>query len=125
MDAANPKLIAARLGHSTITITLDRYGHLFPSVEEALAEALDAAFTAEHAKSRRRADALNRTEVGGAVSRRGSRELAESDVDVRQGSSRIEVREPAIAFDVVVLLPLSDDVAPVAPMDEVAVAVDR
>jgi integrase len=43
---AHPKLISARLGHSTITITLDRYGHLFPSVEEALAEALDAAFAA-------------------------------------------------------------------------------
>jgi integrase len=44
---AHPKLIAQRLGHSSITITLDRYGHLFPSVEEALAEALDAAFAAE------------------------------------------------------------------------------
>lgn len=44
---AHPKLICARLGHSTITITLDRYGHLFPSVEEALAEALDAAFAAD------------------------------------------------------------------------------
>ena len=39
-------LIATRLGHSSITITLDRYGHLFPSVEEALAEALDVAFAA-------------------------------------------------------------------------------
>jgi integrase len=44
---AHPKLIASRLGHSTIQITLDRYGHLFPSVEEALSEALDAAFTAQ------------------------------------------------------------------------------
>jgi integrase len=43
---AHPKLISARLGHSTITITLDRYGHLFPSVEEALAEKLDATFVA-------------------------------------------------------------------------------
>lgn len=43
---AHPKLISARLGHSSITITLDRYGHLFPSVEEALAEALDVAFAA-------------------------------------------------------------------------------
>jgi integrase len=42
---AHPKLISARLGHSSIQITLDRYGHLFPSVEAALAEALDAAFT--------------------------------------------------------------------------------
>src|SRR5205807_9324964 len=41
---AHPKLIASRLGHSSITITLDRYGHLFPSVEEALADALDRTF---------------------------------------------------------------------------------
>jgi integrase len=41
------KLISARLGHSSIMITLDRYGHLFPSVEEALAEALDAAFAGQ------------------------------------------------------------------------------
>lgn len=46
-SGAHPKLISARLGHSTIGITLDRYGHLFPSVEEALAKALDAAFTAQ------------------------------------------------------------------------------
>jgi len=45
---AHPKLIQARLGHASITTTLDRYGHLFPSVEEALAEALDAAFAASN-----------------------------------------------------------------------------
>ncbi len=44
---AHPKLISARLGHSSIGITLDRYGHLFPSVESALADALDAAFVAQ------------------------------------------------------------------------------
>jgi hypothetical protein len=43
---AHPKLISARLGHSSIQITLDRYSHLFPSVEEALAEALDAIYSA-------------------------------------------------------------------------------
>jgi integrase len=41
---AHPKLIQARLGHASITTTLDRYGHLFPSVEEALADALDVTF---------------------------------------------------------------------------------
>jgi integrase len=41
-SGAHPKLIQARLGHASITTTLDRYGHLFPSVEEALAEMLDA-----------------------------------------------------------------------------------
>ena len=33
-----------RASPSSITRTLDRYGHLFPSVEEALADALDATF---------------------------------------------------------------------------------
>jgi integrase len=41
---AHPKLIQARLGHSSIQITLDRYGHLMPNVSEALAEKLDALF---------------------------------------------------------------------------------
>ena len=45
-QGAHPKLIQTRLGHSSITITLDTYGHLFPSIEEALAERLDAAYEA-------------------------------------------------------------------------------
>ena len=43
-SGAHPKLIQARLGHTTITMTLDTYGHLFPSVEEALAHTLDALY---------------------------------------------------------------------------------
>ena len=35
------KAIQERMGHSSITVTLDRYGHLFPSLDERLAEALD------------------------------------------------------------------------------------
>ena len=48
--AAHPKLISARLSHSSIQVTLDRYGHLFPSMEEALPDALDAAFAAGDAE---------------------------------------------------------------------------
>jgi hypothetical protein len=33
-----------RLGHSSATTTLDRYGHLFPSAEAAMADALDATY---------------------------------------------------------------------------------
>ncbi len=44
---AHPKTIQARLGHASITVTLDRYGHRFPSLDEALAEQLDA--VARHA----------------------------------------------------------------------------
>jgi integrase len=42
-QGAHPKLVQERLGHSSIAITLDRYSHLFPSAEEALVDALDAA----------------------------------------------------------------------------------
>ncbi len=38
---AHPKAIQERLGHSSITVTLDRYGHLFPSLDEALTARLD------------------------------------------------------------------------------------
>ena len=34
---AHPKAIQARMGHSSINVTLDRYGHLFPELDEAIA----------------------------------------------------------------------------------------
>jgi integrase len=34
---ARPKAIQARMGHSSINVTLDRYGHLLPELDEALA----------------------------------------------------------------------------------------
>jgi hypothetical protein len=33
-----------RMGHSTITVTLDNYGHLFPKLDEALDDALDGMY---------------------------------------------------------------------------------
>lgn len=38
---AHPKAIQERLGHSDISVTLNLYGHLFPSLEEHLTDALD------------------------------------------------------------------------------------
>jgi integrase len=38
---AHPKAIQERLGHSSITVTLDRYGHLFPALDEVLAQRLE------------------------------------------------------------------------------------
>jgi integrase len=52
---AHPKAIMDMLGHSSITMTLDRYGHLFPSLAEQLAERLDEAH--------REALAVTRTQV--------------------------------------------------------------
>jgi integrase len=40
-QGAHPKEIQARLGHSSITTTLDRYGHLMPSLGHQLAVNLD------------------------------------------------------------------------------------
>lgn len=39
----NIKTISERLGHSTITITLDLYGHLLPGMDQAAAEVVNAA----------------------------------------------------------------------------------
>lgn len=43
---ANVKQVSTRLGHSSVIITLDRYTHLFPDGEEALAGQLDPTFVA-------------------------------------------------------------------------------
>lgn len=43
-QGAHPKEIQARLGHSSITTTMDRYGHLLPSLGSQLDEALDRAY---------------------------------------------------------------------------------
>jgi integrase len=42
-EGAHPKAIQAHLGHSSIQVTMDRYGHLFPDTLEHLADRLDAA----------------------------------------------------------------------------------
>lgn len=39
---AHPKAIQARMGHASISVTLDRYGHLFPEMDEQVAAGLDA-----------------------------------------------------------------------------------
>ena len=36
-EGAHPKAIQTRMGHSSINVTLDRYGHLFPELDESLA----------------------------------------------------------------------------------------
>jgi integrase len=46
---ANPKEVAARAGHSSVSFTLDRYGHLYPESDEALRDRLDAIYSAASA----------------------------------------------------------------------------
>jgi integrase len=40
-SGAGVKLVQRQLGHLTATMTLDRYGHLFPDELDALSNALD------------------------------------------------------------------------------------
>jgi hypothetical protein len=43
---ASPKEVAVRAGHSSVSFTLDRYGHLYPESDAALRDRLDAFFAA-------------------------------------------------------------------------------
>ena len=47
---AHPKAIQDRLGHSDIRVTLNTYGHLFPSLEASLTEGLDELYRAAEGK---------------------------------------------------------------------------
>jgi len=58
-QGAHPKAIQTHLGHSSIQVTLDRYGHLFPDDMERLADGLD--------ETRRLATAARERPDGGPV----------------------------------------------------------
>ncbi|MGH2857537.1 MAG: tyrosine-type recombinase/integrase [Solirubrobacteraceae bacterium] len=48
----NPKALQTFMGHSTITVTLDRYGHLFPGSEGEAAALLDLFLAESHDRAR-------------------------------------------------------------------------
>jgi integrase len=37
----NPKVVSERLGHATVTLTLDTYSHVLPSMQQAATEKLE------------------------------------------------------------------------------------
>jgi integrase len=41
---ANPKEVSARAGHTSVSFTLDRYGHLYPEADSALRDRLDTLY---------------------------------------------------------------------------------
>jgi len=55
-QGAHPKAIQTHLGHSTIQVTMDRYGHLFPDEMDRLAEGLEATYRAARAVRPQRGD---------------------------------------------------------------------
>jgi len=49
----NPELAKRQLGHSSIQVTFDLYGHLFPDEADRLADALDDVWVESHADQMR------------------------------------------------------------------------
>lgn len=55
-QGAHPRSVMERAGHSSITVTLGTYGHLFPGLEADLTDKLDRAISSERAQSQLHAD---------------------------------------------------------------------
>jgi hypothetical protein len=60
-ENTHPRAMMERLGHSSVTVTLNTYGHLMPGLEERVTEALDRTYRAAAKGSRR---STSRTVVG-------------------------------------------------------------
>ena len=56
---AHPKAIQARMGHSSIAVTLDRYGHLLPSLDADIADGFDREMAAARADRERKVVHVN------------------------------------------------------------------
>ena len=44
----NPKIVQERLGHASITLTLDTYSHVLPDMQEGAADEMQAMFEGSH-----------------------------------------------------------------------------
>jgi len=53
-QGTHPKIAQERLGHSTISVTLDTYSHVAPGLQEAAAMRFDEAFKASSKESVRK-----------------------------------------------------------------------
>jgi len=56
---ASPKEIATRAGHTSVSFTLDRYGHLLPGTEQRVNDALDVLAGGDTAAPKRGADVVS------------------------------------------------------------------
>ncbi len=65
----NPKALSVYMGHASVTITLDRYGHLFPGNEDEAAGLLDAYLEAAVRQSRHRIGRIRAVSAGRAAAR--------------------------------------------------------
>lgn len=52
LNGVNPKIVQERLGHATVSMTLDTYSHLLPENQESAVDAIDKCFLLENEKNR-------------------------------------------------------------------------
>jgi len=50
-QGAHPKTLQQRMGHSSVTVTLDRYGHLYDGLDAQVADSLDQVLRASRGMS--------------------------------------------------------------------------
>ncbi|MGH9822447.1 MAG: tyrosine-type recombinase/integrase [Blastocatellia bacterium] len=50
----NPKVVSERLGHASITITLDTYSHVLPSMQQAATDKLEQMLFGSHERPQQR-----------------------------------------------------------------------
>ncbi len=92
---ANPLEVSRRAGHTSANFTKDRYGHLFPEADEAVADRLDALITS--IESQRPATAV--LDIHSNSDGRKTDEVSDSDADVlrlvapEQGESEWALRD--------------------------------
>jgi integrase len=65
---ANPKEVAARAGHTSVSFTLDRYGHLYPDADQALRDRLDALHALSQARQSASLDGPETDQAGSSRS---------------------------------------------------------
>lgn len=68
-SGGHPKAVAEMLGHEKVQITLDRYGHLFPGLQDALAEAMTLGLPLRSPRERERREPIRTRLVPGTVVR--------------------------------------------------------
>jgi integrase len=66
-QGAHPRAIMERMGHSTITVTLDTYGHLLPKIDAALDDAIDNVYQTSRPATAATIHATPRALAGGTI----------------------------------------------------------
>jgi hypothetical protein len=89
----NAKALSTFMGHATISITLDRYGHLMPGSEAEAANLLDAYLAARRKRPEDAARSADGTRLRGQRERPHANTAGLDDHDAADGEIALDRRE--------------------------------